>query len=43
MTLLLTVCETFTGVMLPLEPDRHTSRGITARTVLFLSLSREYR
>ena len=30
-----TGCETFTGVMLPLEPDRHTSRGITARTVLF--------
>ena len=34
-----TVCEIFTGVMLPLEPDDHTSRVITARTVPFPLLS----
>jgi hypothetical protein len=34
-----TVCEIFTGVMLPLEPDDHTSRAITARTVPFPLLS----
>ncbi len=29
-----TACETFTGVMLPLVPDCHTTRGIMARTAL---------
>ena len=38
-TLVGTACETFTGVMFPLEPDGHTSWGIKARTVLFLSRS----
>jgi hypothetical protein len=28
-------CDTFTGVMLPMEPGGHTSRAILARTVLF--------
>ena len=35
MTLVGIACETFTGVMLPLEHDCHTSRGNRTRTVPF--------